>query len=155
MSLQIIKEEVEKFNQEIKKDLDAKKFTDTSDAKNSLRVEVYSNGVRSIDGSKGGHIEYLNRGTRPWKGDVMKNTAILAYFLESSGWYERKVTNKEISVYQIAYSIVSKGSMVFQQRRDSIDIEKKVDQLTENINKRLIPYHKQQIIIKLNNAFKR
>ncbi len=151
--LDIIIEEVEAFNQAIKDDLDSKNFTDTGRAKNSLRIEVdkQNQKVSSI----GAHyIEFLNRGTGVWKGDEEINVNLLAYILEKTGWYERKVTNKKISVWAIAHSIVTKGNRVHRDIRKGIELEEKVKELTQNLTKRLAKAAAKRVLVQLNEAHK-
>jgi hypothetical protein len=147
-SIDIIAEEVEKFNESIKNDIDRKNFNDTGKAKNSLRVLVERNSVKSI-GS--GHIKFLNRGSFAWTGDDLLNSRILGFILTVSGWAARKGVN----AYAAAYNIVRRGSQVSRGIRKGLEIDEKAEVLTKNIMERLPKAERDKVFAQLNEAHKK
>lgn len=123
--------------EDIGKELDGNKFTDTGKAKKSLHEFVEEKGTSlhgQVIGAK--HIEYTERGTGPWKGDVMENTKKLYGILSYSGWFERRNIDEEAR-FPIAYTIVSSGSQVHRGKRKGINLDKIVQNLAEKLTNEL------------------
>jgi len=145
--IEFIEQKVKEFNTSIASDMDKKRITDTNKAKRSLKVVVSGNSVKSIGID---YIEYLNRGSAPWKGDDNKNAKILGYILEKNGWSDRRKTNP----YAAAYGIVRKGSKIYRNKSKGLELEKKVEVLTKEIIEGLSKVEAENISIRLNEAMK-
>ena len=151
LELDFIKEEVEKFNESIRSDLNSKRLSDTGKAAESLRVETNEKEGKVLSiGSE--HLEYLNRGTRPWQGDEKKNTNILNFILIKSGWADRKFIKNP---YMIAKSIVTKGSAIHRGEKEGIELEEKVEKLTQSLLNGLPSLAKQSALVTLTESFKK
>ena len=120
-------------NEEIIRDMPK----DEGTAANSLRVEEVGSEVRSIGLAR---IEYLDRGTRPWK-DKSK-WKYLGFILDESGWAERKGRNP----YAAAYNIAHFGSQIFQGKKQGIQLDKKIEELKQRLMQKLPNFVRMEII---------
>lgn len=136
--LDIVKYEVERTNDEIARSMPK----DKGDAANSLHIEVNGGVVNSVGSS---YIEYLDRGSAPWNNpDQYKK---LGYILDQSGWADRH----SISPYAVAYSIAHNGSLIYQGKKQGIELDQKLTDLTNRLKVILPKFVKTEI----KNSIKR
>lgn len=127
-----IKEEVERTNEQIRQSIPK----DQGRAAQSLRVDVVENEVRSIGLD---YIEYLDRGSAPWSNpDKFKS---LGFILDRSGWGDRH----NISPYAAAYSIAHDGSLIWQGKKQGIELDKKLADLQARLKQKLAIFVKTDI----------
>lgn len=134
--LDIVKAEVELTNEAIRRDMPK----DQGTAAQSLRVDVVGGEVRSIGSS---YIEYLDRGSAPWKNPG--NYKKLGYILELSGWGDRK----NVSPYAAAYSIAHDGSLIYQGRKKGIELDVKLDRLKQSLSEKIPKFVRTEILNKI------
>lgn len=134
-----VEQSLVEFNALLKQDLDNKKFTDTSKAKNSLRVETGRS--YGID-----YFQFIDEGSKKWSNP--DNYKALGFILEESGWASRR----EINPYAAAYAIANKGSQVAQGSRAGLEVDNKIKWLEKRLNELLSQAAESYAIKELNKA---
>lgn len=130
--IDVIKEEVDRTNEQIRQSIPK----DQGEAARSIRTDVVGNEVRSIGLD---YIEYLDKGSRPWSNpDKYKS---LGFILDKSGWGERH----NISPYAAAYSIAHDGSLIWQGKKQGIELDKKLEDLQSRLREKLAIFVKTSI----------
>lgn len=130
--IDVIKEEVERTNEQIRQAMPK----DQGQAAQSLRVDVVQNEVRSIGLD---YIEYLDRGSAPWNNPEKYKS--LGFILDKSGWGDRH----SISPYAAAYAIAHDGSLIWQGKKQGIELDKKLTDLQERLKQKLAIFVKTDI----------
>lgn len=139
--IEYIKTKVEEFNESIAKKLDEKKINAAGDAKKSLRVSE-SGGVVKSTGIH--YLWYLSEGRRPGKYPPLAPIA---------RWIRIKKIPSTPRV--IAELLKQNGSRIYQNRERGLQLRKKADKLSDEINKELPAILSNQIKVEFNKAFKK
>ncbi len=131
--------EIEELNDQIKDTMVVKKLDASNNARKSLKVVVRGDYVVSegID-----YFEYLNRGRGPGKFPPI--SAIRR-------WIDIK--GLSLDEYAVATNLAKYGSRIYNNRSLGIQLESKIFDLRDRINKSLPDIISNSIISEINNAF--
>ncbi|MCK5613612.1 hypothetical protein KAR91_67710 [Candidatus Pacearchaeota archaeon] len=146
--IEIVIQEVEKFNDSIRDALNSKDISDTGEAARSLFVEHGKDFVQSIGIF---YIEFLDTGRAPGKFPPRAPIA---------RWVESKLgispTDPEFNgiVYVISKKIADLGTTIFRNQGKGIELDKKIVTLRKNLTEALTESVKTTIKQKLDK-FKR
>ncbi len=130
-SIDIVIQEVEKFNDSIKEALNVKNINDTREAANSLFVEHGKDFVRSIGIF---YLEFLDTGRAPGK---FPPRAPIASWVESKLGISPNDSEFDGIVYVISKKIADLGTTIFRNNEKGIELDKKIVTLRKNLNKAL------------------
>lgn len=118
--------EVEKFNQSIRVTLNAKNINNTKEASDSLTV-VKGNDFVESQGVF--YLEFLDTGRGPGKPPPFRK--ILEWAMQKTGQPANEVW--ALAVY-VRNKIAELGTKIFQNNANGIELDKKIEELQENID---------------------
>lgn len=136
---------VENFNDEIRSDLSSKGFDDSGEAANSLRITKTKKSVTSHGVF---YIEYLDRGSAPWRNPNQYKKLGFILSADVSDWAFRKAT--DISPYAIAHTIAHKGNSIYRNPSSGLTILRKIDDLKVKIKNNAPFWAKADILTELH-----
>jgi hypothetical protein len=147
-SLNLIVQELNKFNLSIKNTLNQKNISNTGEAANSLRVEKGIDYGRSLGIF---YLEFLDKGRGPGKFPPVK---------EIRNWVITKLKisdSKQVEsiTYLVSKKIAKLGTIIFQDNSKGLEIDKKIDVLRKSIRINLSRNVKTDINRKLNKYYKK
>ncbi len=129
--IEIVIQEVEKFNDSIRDALNSKDISDTREAANSLFVEHGKDFVQSIGIF---YIEFLDTGRAPGK---FPPRAPIARWVESKLGISPSDPEFNGIVYVISKKIADLGTTIFINQGKGIELDKKIVTLRKNLNEAL------------------
>lgn len=137
--------ELERFNESVKRTIKDKHMDASGDAYNSLAVVDRGNVISSVGNF---YIEYLNRGRGP--GGMPPLVAIIR-------WVKLKKSSKKMDPFAIARNIAKYGTKIYRDKDRSLglQLEDKVKELEDNLNKDLPKFISDKLITALNKSFKK
>lgn len=124
--IEIIINEVEKFNRSIIDALDSKNITNTGEAARSLRVESGDDWVRSLGIF---YLEFLDTGRGSGKPPPFGK--ILQWAMQKTGQSKNECWG--LAVY-VTNKIAELGTEIFINNSKGIELEEKIKILRENLN---------------------
>ena len=126
---EIIIQELELFNDSIRQTLNSKRISNTGEAENSLRVEFGKSGNSDIFKSIGiFYLEFLDTGRGG--GNPPPFNKILLWAMQKTGQPKEEVWG--LAVY-VRNKIAEMGTAIFRDNSKGIELDKKTQELKENV----------------------
>ena len=145
--LNIVVEEVRRFNDDLKKTINEKGLTNTGRTGASIQVRTTGNIVESIGV---GYIGVLDKGRRPGKFPPV--LAIQEWARTKLGISDEK--DLKNAAYAISRKIAREGTAIYNDNSKGIELDKKIETLKQSITKNISKYVANVIKNELTKSFK-